>query len=362
MIHPPQRITLVMQAVDALRRGVETREWLKRLPPEQFLADQLQISRSTLRAAMQVLIQEGLLRTSKGRRAEIVAARRVVRRADKPAVIGILSPHHSYPLHLLSPYQESLHQHLQGLGFHFEFHVGARFYHGKPARALEALMRESRVDCWVLLYSTVAMQRWFAQRGIPAMVDGTCHPGVCLPAMDVDYLAISRHAVGVLLGLGHRRIALLIPKTGAGGDMRCEQGFQEGFQERRSTDVHARVLHPEPSVEGVCVAVSRILSAESPPTAIVVNRASDMFTALTQLMNVGSRIPRDISLISLSDGPFLRHLIPSIARYVFTSEVYARQLTQMISKLISKRALRGEQRFILPSYQKGDSVGPCRNG
>lgn len=359
MVHPPQRITFVMQTVDALRRGLETREWLERLPPEQVLADQFQISRSTLRAAMQVLIEEGLLRTSKGRRAEIVAGRRAVRRADKHPVIGILSP---YPLHLLNPYLELLRQHLQDLGFRAEFHVGARFYRGKPAKALESLTCESRVDCWVLLLSTAEMQRWFARRGIPAIVDGTCYEGVGLPALDVDYRTVCRHAVGMLLGLGHRRISLLIPKTGAGGAMRCEQGFQEGFQRHRSTDVKARVVHPKPSVEGLCAAVSSVLSAESPPSAVVVVRPTDVFTALTHLMNAGCGVPRDISLISLSDGPFLEHLIPSIARYAFTPEVYAKQLTKMISRLINNRGLLAEQHFILPTFQKGDSVGPCRNG
>jgi DNA-binding LacI/PurR family transcriptional regulator len=362
MIPPLQRITLVTRVSDALRRGLEKREWLERLPPEQDLADHLQVSRSTLRAAMKVLIKEGLLRTSTGRRAEIVPARRVGRRTDKIPVIGVLSPYHSDLLQTLNMYQEPLRQQLESLGFRVEFHVGTRFYSGKPGKALEELLLESRVDCWLLLYSTAEMQRWFAQRKIIAIVDGTCHEGVCLPAIDVDYRAVCRHAVGVLLGLGHRRIALLIPKTGAGGDLSSVQGFQEGLQKHHARDeVQSRVIHPEPSVEGMSAALRRVLSAEVSPTAIVVKRAPDMFTVLTHLMHAGSRVPHDISLICVSDHPFLGRLVPSIAHYSFTPDVYARQLTQMISKVIRKREYGNEQRFILPRYQKGDSVGPCRN-
>jgi hypothetical protein len=133
-------------------------------------------------------------------------------------------------------------------------------------------------------------------------------------------------------------------------------------QRARLQDIQARVIHPEASVEGVSAAVRNLLSSKLPPTAIVVFRVPHLFTVLTQVMHSGYRIPSDVSLICLSYDPFLENLVPSVAHYACTPGVYTRRLAQMISQLVSGHMLLAEQRFILPSYQRGESVGPCRDG
>ena len=62
------RKSLVSQTADVLRQDLQHGLWPGRLPGELELCQRLQISRTTLRAALEVLTREGLLSSSQGRR------------------------------------------------------------------------------------------------------------------------------------------------------------------------------------------------------------------------------------------------------------------------------------------------------
>lgn len=355
MDSPPRIVPFAIQVADALRSKLESGQWSEHLPAELVLAKHFHVGRSTLRAAIDILVREGRLRTSRGRRAEILPQPIMDHPAHQQQTIGILSPSFSES----GPYQFHLYRQLSHLGFHVEAHTGSRFYGKKPGKSLDELVRTNLVNCWLLLHSTAELQQWFFRRRVPAIIDGTAYDGIRLPAIDVDYRAICRHAVGLLLGHGHRRIALLIPRSRAGGVQHCELGFHEGMQACTSADALPRIVSSTSLTEEIRIAVDRLLSGQHPPTAIIVEQPMDSLTVLTHLMNRGLHIPRDLSLIALSDAPAMKHLIPRIARYSFTLDVYARQLTQLVAKMIRKETLPAEQRFILPDYVKGDSLGPC---
>lgn len=59
MVSVPRRISRAAQVLEILRHGLRMHEWSERLPPEKVLSAQLQVSRSTLRAALEMLRREG---------------------------------------------------------------------------------------------------------------------------------------------------------------------------------------------------------------------------------------------------------------------------------------------------------------
>ena len=61
MLNMPQRQTLTRQTVDALREGMANGIWKGFLPGERELCSFLQISRPTLRAALEIVEREGLI-------------------------------------------------------------------------------------------------------------------------------------------------------------------------------------------------------------------------------------------------------------------------------------------------------------
>ena len=55
----PQRCSLVAETAESLRKGIKTGLWKDVLPAERQLSEDLQVSRSTLRTAMQELERSG---------------------------------------------------------------------------------------------------------------------------------------------------------------------------------------------------------------------------------------------------------------------------------------------------------------
>ncbi|MDB6093154.1 MAG: transcriptional regulator [Verrucomicrobia bacterium] len=327
------------------------------MPSEHSLAGQVQVSRVTLRAAIKILVREKRLLVANGQRARILAAPRT-RRVVGSRIVGVVSPALIGASSRHASYYETYRHAMQEGGAHVNFYHGARFYGPNPDKALERLMRESKADAWVVTGSTARMQGWFSDRQIPVIVDGSCQPGVRLAALDLDYRAVCRHAVGNLLGLGHRRVVFLGLNSGAGGDLASELGFREGFQKSALPGLEPRIVHCEENVRNVTATLARLFRGAGQPTAIMAQRWLP-FTALTFLQQSGRRVPGDVSLLARDDLPNLDLLVPSIARYGFPATLYTQRMVRLTWKLFLG-TLAPKQEFILPDFIPGTSLGHAR--
>ncbi len=72
MLRLPQRPSLVSQTAAILKEEIQSGRWNKWLPSENELCVQLHVSRITLRAALHHLQRQRLIRSSQGKRSEIV--------------------------------------------------------------------------------------------------------------------------------------------------------------------------------------------------------------------------------------------------------------------------------------------------
>ena len=78
----PQRTSLVAQTAAILKERIQSGEWHKWLPGEHELCAHLRVARMTLRGALAQLEQAGMVRVHQGKRREILARRRLARRAE----------------------------------------------------------------------------------------------------------------------------------------------------------------------------------------------------------------------------------------------------------------------------------------
>ncbi|MBI4027232.1 MAG: substrate-binding domain-containing protein [Verrucomicrobia bacterium] len=357
MIAIPRRMTLVSQAAEILRAELRRGAWKERLPPERMLCDRLQISRGTLRATLKILRQEGLIRIVHGQLSRIGRRPRKRPTTTGPKVVGFMSPSP------LSAYSgggilclSELQRHLFDASIRLEMHTGLRDIRSSRARRWEGLIARTQAAGWILYLSTATMQRWFAERKIPTLVMGGCHSGVQLPSLNFDYRAVCRHAVGMFLSLGHRRIAFLEPKTGWAGLMSSEQGFREGFEVSRHPDAAPQVVWHDPTVEGVRKSLRSLFKLSRPPSAILVAHAPYMHTVLTHLIHEGIRVPEQVSLIARNADPMLSFLVPSIAHYRVDTTLYARRLSRMVLQLVSAEALPARQDLIALCFKNGETL------
>lgn len=349
----PRPATLVTQAAQALREGILAGRWTGFLPGEAVLCGDFQVSRATLRAALQQLQQEGLLEASQGRRRRILAvagsgpgrARRVVLLAPAP-----LERLGAFRLFLVDALRASLGR----AGWEVMFHGSPVPFSQQPARALEKLAAEHPGACWVLFSATAAMQRWFADRGLPAVLAGSRHPGVTLPMVELDCQALGQHAAAQFLARGHRRLAVLVPGSGLAGDEQTVAGFLDGCS--RTKGAAAKVVEHDGSVPGIERALRSLFAGQARPTGLLVTSPAHAVTVTCHLQRAGWRIPADVSLLVRDHDAVLDHLLPRPASYRMRPEVFGHALARAVTRLARQGHRALPDRHLLPDFERGDTL------
>ena len=353
----PQQVSLAAQTAQILREGLQAGQWRDYLPGERELCARFQISRPTVRAALEQLRREGWLSVTHGKRRRILPQRRRAASEPRTKVIGLLSP---VPLRSLPPlvlcWADELRTHLSLEGFELEFHVSQKCFASRPASGLAGLVVRAPAAVWVLFRSAAETQRWFVERMRPCLVVGTCAPGVELPSVDTDYRAIARHAAGLMWRRGHRRAALLLPRGGYGGDAETEAGFREVFTASTGDPGLALVLRHDGSVAGVESCVALALRPPRPATAFLVARTAHVLTVMTHLLRRGLRIPQDAAVISRDNDAFLEFVTPAVTRYDISPESFARRLLRPVIQLAQTGFAPTKPVRLMPRFVVGETI------
>ncbi len=361
MTEIPQRNSLVIQTVEILRERIDHREWSSFLPGERSLSESLQISRPTLRLALEVLETEGRIRTERGKRRMIVQRPKVAVSAH-PAMVGLVSED---PPHLMAPttifYLNELRRHLQEAGLQLHVFANRKIASRNPQKALASFLEEAHVSCWVLIAVNEQVQRWFAEKHLPAIVAGSEYPGIRLPSLDLNYAAVCRHAAGVFLRHGHRRLAILSPDSGIQGDRTSEESFLSAVGADPGLEASGLAFRHDGTRETIVRLLNRVFARKQPPTALLVCRPLHVLTVVTALLNRGLTIPGDFSLISRDNDTYLNCLHPDIARYTFRRRDFAQRLARLVIQLATTGSLPKREHRLIPQFHLGATVATRKN-
>ncbi len=353
--------TVASQLAVQLRAELEKGTWRGWLPSERVLSRTLQASRNTVRAALEQLKSDGLVEPVRGLGNRVVGKARSPSVSDHAKTVGVLIPE---PIGRLRPlialWIDELKDLLIEEGYRLRIHAGRQYFQTNPARALERLIGQHPHSAWVLTLSSAAMQRWFARRGAPCLVAGSTYPDVTLPHYDLDYRAICRHAAGVLLRLGHRRLALLNRESRRAGDVDSERGFLEGVRRSTHSDATADISYHRDDVESVARALRSLLDRKNPPTALVVSNSYAYLSTASLLAQRGLRVPQDISLISRDDDPFLASLVPEPARYRVDPHSFAKKIVGGLLQMLNRSPAPRSPAPLLPNFTAGGSTAAPR--
>jgi DNA-binding LacI/PurR family transcriptional regulator len=352
----PQRTSLVTQTAGVIRDEIRSGRWSHWLPGEYELCAQLHVSRRTVRAALDQLRQEGMLKCRRGKRRRIIGRRSSSSRPRSHRVV-LLMP---VPLQSVNPFGlfliDRLREDLAEQGYLLETRASRVPYRARLPEELNDLEATSHPAGWVLLYSTEQMQRWFAQRHLPCVVVGSRYRDLELPSVDTDYGALCRHAVGQFVARGHRRLMLLNPRPGAGGDVKTEEGFRAAVLKTTLRDVQATVVQHDGTVGSICGRVNSLMRLAQPPTAFLVSRSRHVLTVLGHLLRRGFRLPQDVALISRDDDSYLEDVVPTVARYTRNSSGFAAKVSRVVLDVIHGAVPHGDSK-IMPNFVPGETLG-----
>lgn len=351
--------SLPAQVADALRQGIEQHAWKEWLPGERALTETFQVSRKTLRKALAQLQAEGLVKAEHGLGNRIIPGvlEEDCARAKQEPSVGLLT-HDS--LEQMRPHTLLWINRLKSMlienGVRLLAFDGHKFFSRQPGAALEKLVAQQSVASWILATSTESAQRWFCENKVPCVIAGSCHPGIDLPFVDLDHYALCRHAAGVLLAAGHRRVALLNERSGRAGDMESEAGFVAGVRESRRASAVPLVMYHDHSAASLSRVLNRLLDMPNPPTALLVSNSATYLTVISVLAQRCLRVPGDISVVPRDDEPFLSFLVPAPSRYTGSANVYAKKILKPLMQVLHGEAVSPRGTRIIPSYTKGGSL------
>ena len=354
----PQRQSLVAQTVVFLNAQIARGEWHDWLPSERTLCELLQVSRNTLRGALAQLKAAGRIRPVHGAGNQILAGAGA---EPSPPLrdVGLLTPE---PIERLRPMQslwiDDMRALLSERGMRLRVFHGRQYFSAHPSAALLKLVTRNRHGCWILMLAGEAVQRWFRRNHVPCIVAGSTYPELDLPFRDLDHRAMCRHAVGVLLGLGHRKLILLTQKSSRAGDLESEAGFLEGVRLSAHADADALIVHHEGELSGVVHALNRIRKMKPRRTALLVVNPHYYLAAASSLAQAGIRIPQHISMISRDDDPYLSFVVPAPARYLVNPHVLAKSLLRPVLELLNGAAVTQRSGRIMPEFFRGESIAP----
>jgi LacI family transcriptional regulator len=349
--------TVASQLAVELRAELEKGTWPGWLPSERVLSRTLQASRNTIRAAIEQLKADGLIKPVQGLGNRVVGQAKSSPDEKRTKTVGVLIPE---PIGRLRPLTALWIDELKDLlieeGYRLRIHEGRQYYQTNPARVLERLIGQHAHSAWVLTLSSEAMQRWFARRGTPCLVAGSTYPDIALPHYDLDNRAICRHAAGILLRVGHRRLALLNRESRRAGDVDSERGFIEGVRRSPHRDATAVIAYHRDDVDSVARALRTLLERNNPPTALVVSNSYAYLSTASVLAQRGLRVPQDISLISRDDDPFLASLVPEPARYRVDPHSFAKKIVGSLLQILNRSAPLRSPTPLLPKFAAGGST------
>lgn len=350
----PRRYSLATQAAASIREGILNGTWTDILPSERNLCRFLQISRPTLRAALEILRHDGLIRVRKRQNTQIVPAGLVARPPDAGQIVLLTSkPLHQQAADMISfvgELQLALTRSNLRLVIVEDPHLGK----DNPQRFLEKITQERPAVCYVLMRVSEAVQQFFSDLRLPTFIRGSRFPKVRLPSTEWDYLALGRHAAGALTAKGHKRLGLVLPADIRTGDLRCEEGFREEVA-RRSLDEPV-VFRSGARALSLYRKVQKAFDSPDRPSGLFVLNPYDCVTVFFALLNLGLEVPKDVSVLSCETSMVFQSLPFRVASYSARNKLMDKS-SKLVLKLALNHFVPAQEYLVMPDFDSGETLG-----
>jgi DNA-binding LacI/PurR family transcriptional regulator len=152
-----------------------------------------------------------------------------------------------------------------------------------------------------------------------------------------DNFQASRTMTEYLIGLGHRRIGLLVgPFSKVGRAKKRVEGFLAALEKHKITAKPSWVIEEEPTLDNGRAAMKRLLRVRPRLTAVFA--ASDVLAigAMRGARDRGLQIPRDVSVAGFDDMSFAAYTEPPLTTMRVASYEIGEKAVEVLLEAIEK--------------------------
>lgn len=319
---PVEKDSRVLQAEIALRRNLRSGSWEKYVPGIRTLANSFGVSPATMVKAVERVRSDGWI-SSEGARCRFIIHRDVILNSkgkdQVQRTLLLLAPKsgHNEPARGTSQLLLNLWETLAPNGWSIRFHLDDYSIGKRRQKEWDDLVELEKPQAVVAVLGTPAMAAWARDAKIPMFFCGGTKEDFSVPMAGISSGSMLEEALDRLISLGHHKITLPLcarPKTFAANlksiiSTKLLQAGHDFIAELHtpSTEDNSRAAFHE------CLERAFAIST---PTAIVCIDWRECLATLCYAKDKNLKIPRDLSIISLSTDHAAEWLSPSPSRYL----------------------------------------------
>ena len=300
--------SLIEQVAQLLRDGMRQGRWRGSMPGRIRLAAELGVNHKTVKAALQLLEEEGLLASrGAGREREIVSGTDFTPSSLRVAILLY------EPADRQMHYIVDLRHQLAEAGHTASFAEKTICELGMNVARIARLVDRTEADAWVVVAGPRDVLEWFAARPTPAFALFGRQVGVSLASTSPKKAGALHELVERLFSLRHRRIVMLVREE----RRKPEPGFFERlFLEKLESCGIQTSAYNLPEWGDSPEELQRILNSlfqHTPPTALIVGDVLLFLAVQQHLARLGFLAPDHVSLACTDNNPFFEWCRPTIA-------------------------------------------------
>ena len=337
---PIQKSGLVQVVATELRRRVVWGEMTGAVPGVRSLSKALGVSVPTLCRALHQLEAEGVLDGGGDRRRwrvslvsnktemeeAVISPRAGSRELRRAGRLLFLAPHPlSKERHSgVEVFSELLDQ-LGMTGWEVMYRVENFWSAKKPRKSWHELLTLTKPDAVVALGGTPVLGNWLRDQRMRAMFLGGDSGDSRVPVVGVRVSTMLQYAFERLLGQGHRRILLPLCGRARGFVQKCHESV--ATHKQRDCMVIAETAYEGPKV---VVDLLRRQWRNKAPDALILLDWREFMAASSFFREVDLVIPRDVSVVILSQNANMDWNIPAITHFEHPVSLMARTISKWV--------------------------------
>ena len=310
-----------------------------KLPSENELAERFHISRQTVRKAIGVLEEEGIVRRIKGSGTYLSYDRREnLEQKNSIAVVTTYVDSYIFPKTI---------QGIENVLFESGYSVQISFTNNTLEREksilLDLLSRDDIAGVIVegtksgLPNPNIPLYRQLVARRIPVLFINTYYPELDVPHVSLNDVEAARKAVQYLIDRGHRNIGAILKLDDGQGRLRY-LGYLSAMEEAGYLVTDSRMVWIDTDEsKQLAYCTDKILNRVESCTALLCYNDQVAFQLIRILKQRRIRVPEDVSVISIDDSDLALHSEVPITSLPHPKEKLGAKAAELLLQMIAGR-------------------------
>lgn len=221
------------------------------------------------------------------------------------------------------------------------------------------MVQEQRVDGMLVVRTRVQDKRiaYLTDHGFPFVAFGRSNNATGFNYLDVDGAAGINEIVRYLIMLGHRRIAIILPREDVMFAHYRLQGFEEAMAEAGLNVDSALMKRSTLTMNGGYEAGCSLLLHDDPPSAIVASNDLMALGVISAAQGLGLSVGTDVSVTGFDDIPLADYTHPSLTTVRQPLVEIGMRICGMLIRLLQGETLSENQVIIKPKLIIRESCG-----